>query len=254
MNNFNINIHFNLGVAIEVGTDGAIMLSNFQYWITKNMANNKHFHNDKYWTYNTLDAFAKLFPQYSKRQIERILNNLKKDGYIETGNYNKSSYDRTTWYTLTQKYWDLFSNDTNSPISPNGEMEKRKRGNQNHDSVTPIPDNKPDNKLNNTSYSQITEKYNATCTNMRKVIKLSDKRKKLINARLKDSSLEEIFQVIELSSKCEFLNGNNNRNWKANFDWIMNENNFVNILEGKYYTAENTNKKSNQDDELTGFI
>ena len=73
-------IHFDSNVASKVGVDGAIMLNNLQFWIVKNKANKKHFYDNNYWTYNSIDAFTEIFPFWSRRQIERILNNLKKDG------------------------------------------------------------------------------------------------------------------------------------------------------------------------------
>lgn len=43
---------------------------------------------------------------------------------------------------------------------------------------------------------------------------------------------ESLFKKSEASS---FMNGNNDRNWKADFDWMVkNNNNFAKILEGKY--------------------
>lgn len=161
---FNINMHFNVGVAIKVGTDGAIMLNNLHYWIIKNRANRKHYYDGRYWTYNTLDAFVELFPFWSKRQVERILNNLKKDGYIETGNYNKLAYDRTKWYTLTEKGWMLMSPNcdiSNINISPNSDIENTKQGNENHDSVTPIPNQKPNMKerKKQETYNDIISSY-----------------------------------------------------------------------------------------------
>nr|DAO45387.1 MAG TPA: Replication initiation and membrane attachment [Caudoviricetes sp.]DAU54038.1 MAG TPA: Replication initiation and membrane attachment [Caudoviricetes sp.] len=139
-------IHFDSNVASKVGVDGAIMLNNLQFWIVKNKANKKHFYDNNYWTYNSIDAFTEIFPFWSRRQIERILNNLKKDGYIETGNYNKLNYDRTLWYSLTEKAWIL--------LSPNGEMEITKPCNDISpngeitfpQTVKPIPYNNTDKK------------------------------------------------------------------------------------------------------------
>ena len=134
-----MNYTFNGDVAKEVGVQEATLIENFKYWLLKNKANNKHLHDNKYWTYNSMEAFTALFPFWSKRQIERMLKKLKEEGYIETGNYNKSSYDRTLWYTLTDKTCAiLFPNEGNPfhekeiSISQNGEME-------NTQTVTPIP-------------------------------------------------------------------------------------------------------------------
>ena len=128
---------FNSEIAIKYGVDGAIMIENLHFWISKNKANEKHFYDGRYWTYNSLKAFEKLFPFWSSRQIERILRNLINQGAIITGNYNKIPYDRTKWYALTESVISIYAN---------GEIEERKCVNENTETVEPIPDNKPDNK------------------------------------------------------------------------------------------------------------
>ena len=84
------------------------------------------------------------------------------------------------------------------------------------------------------SYQQIVDKYNKICKSLPKVMKLSDTRRKAINARLDKFSLEEIISVFEKAEQSNFLKGANNRNWKADFDWIMSDRNMAKILEGKY--------------------
>ena len=107
-----MNIHFDSEVAKVVGVDGAIMLNHLNFWIIKNEANGKHFYDGHYWTYNSMEAFTKIFDFWSKRQIERILKNLKDKEYIITGNYNKQQYDRTCWYALTEKGKALLGSNT----------------------------------------------------------------------------------------------------------------------------------------------
>ena len=122
--------HFNLKAATLFGVEEAVLLHNIFFWIEKNKANKRHFYDNNYWTYNSLDAFAKLFPYWSKRQIERIINSLIKKGALVKGNYNTSSYDRTSWYAITE---------TVKTIYTNGEMEETKPLNGNTESVTTIP-------------------------------------------------------------------------------------------------------------------
>lgn len=157
-----MDYHFNDKAACKYGVEEAVMLNNLYYWVLKNKANNKHFHDGYYWTYNSLKAFEKLFPFWSKRQIERILNNLEKKKAIKTGNYNKAGYDRTKWYTITETVISIYAN---------GEIDFTEWGNGNHETVTPIPNNKPVNKPNNKhiyaefvsmtedEYNKLIEKY-----------------------------------------------------------------------------------------------
>ena len=88
-------------IAVELGVECAILLSNIQFWVKKNRANReeKHFHDGRWWTYNSAGSFAKLFPYWKERSIYNYLEKLEKTGYIMSGNYNQFKYDRTKWYT-----------------------------------------------------------------------------------------------------------------------------------------------------------
>ena len=107
-----MNHTFNVEVAKNTGVDGAIIIENIYYWLLKNKANKKHYHDGFYWTYNSVKAFEELFPYWSVKQISRILNSLERDGYLKTGNYNKLAYDRTKWYTLTEKTLTFYRNNS----------------------------------------------------------------------------------------------------------------------------------------------
>lgn len=134
--------YFDEDVAKDVGVEEAIMFSNILYWVQKNKANKQeetHYHDGKWWTYNTIDAFVELFPFWSKRQIERILKNLVENDYIYKDSFNKNPYDRTTWYAVN--FAKLSSN-------ANREVEIRKTQTRNAETVKSSIDtnNKPNNK------------------------------------------------------------------------------------------------------------
>lgn len=92
-----------IGVAQLVGANAALILENISYWCEHNAANNANLHDGRYWTYNSTKAFGELFPYMTINVIRTSLKKLKDNGLILTGNYNKSAYDRTMWYTLTEK-------------------------------------------------------------------------------------------------------------------------------------------------------
>ena len=95
--------HFNAELAEKYGVDGAVLLHSMAFWIAKNRANRRHFHEGRYWTYNTLKALSELFPFWSARQLERILRNLKEAGALLTGNFSEDRTDRTVWYALSDE-------------------------------------------------------------------------------------------------------------------------------------------------------
>ena len=77
---------FDCKLAEKYGVDEAIFLHNLYFWIVKNEANGRHHHEGRTWTYNSMAAFARLFPFWSKRQVERIIRNLVANGALLEGN------------------------------------------------------------------------------------------------------------------------------------------------------------------------
>jgi len=116
-------------VVKDVGANAAIIYQNIKFWCEKNAANEHHFHEGLYWTYNSMEAFCKLFDCFTVSQIKTALNKLEENGFIKSGNFNKSGYDRTKWYADQGSLLHL-------PKIANGLDENRQ----------PIPDSKPDIK------------------------------------------------------------------------------------------------------------
>lgn len=90
---------FDVDDAVKHGVEKAILLYNIKFWLEHNRANNTNFHDGKWWTFNSADAFATLFPYLNSKKISRLLKELENDGVILVGNYNKKGYDRTKWYS-----------------------------------------------------------------------------------------------------------------------------------------------------------
>ena len=45
---------FDIDIAAKYGVEEAILLNYFDFWIQKNEANDRHFHDGLYWTYNSI--------------------------------------------------------------------------------------------------------------------------------------------------------------------------------------------------------
>ena len=128
--------HFDIDVAKEYGVVEAVLIYNFQYWIMKNIANGKHLHDGRHWTYNSQQALLQLFPYLSRQSLRTALQHLKDKGVIITGNYNDTAYDRTVWFAFADEEKWLFSNQPKHWLeSTNGVVE----------SGQPIPYNNTDN-------------------------------------------------------------------------------------------------------------
>jgi DNA-binding PadR family transcriptional regulator len=148
---------FNTDVAVAVGVEAAVIFQNIAFWCKKNAANEKHFHDGNYWTYNSRRAWHDLFPFFTERKVSRLLQKLKEAGLIEVGNYNAIGYDRTLWYAVTPKGWKLLKQDVppflmveksvTTPLDKNGkcndqncQLHGTELTNRLDESVPPIPD------------------------------------------------------------------------------------------------------------------
>lgn len=90
-----------------------------------------------------------------------------------------------------------------------------------------------------TPYEKIRELYHKICVSYPKIRSLSDNRKTTLRARYKEHGcdlnvFEELFTKAENS---DFLKGKTT-NWKADFDWLINQANMIKVLEDKYKNDE----------------
>lgn len=145
---------FDLSAAKVFGVEEAVILKNIIFWLKKNKANNKHFKDERTWTYNSMAAFAAQFEYFTPKQIRRILDNLVKKGILVTGVYNKVKYDKTKWYAvenesiLEHENYDFCKwYEERKSLCPNGQTSRPnrqnktpKRAKQNAQIGEPIPD------------------------------------------------------------------------------------------------------------------
>ena len=99
---------FDIKIAKEYGIEAAIILKHLYYWVKRNQLNERHCHEGRYWTYNSIKAYSELFPYLSERQIRYTLSKLKEQGLILTANLNDDRRVRILWYTLTDEGMALF--------------------------------------------------------------------------------------------------------------------------------------------------
>lgn len=88
-------------------------------------------------------------------------------------------------------------------------------------------------------YQLITDMYNEICISFPSVRSLSEARKKAIKARLNTYTIEQFKAMFETAEASSFLKGQNNRNWQANFDWLIKDGNFAKVLDGNYSDKKN---------------
>lgn len=91
-----------------------------------------------------------------------------------------------------------------------------------------------ENKINKSKVNEIINIYNSICTNLSQVQKLTDKREKSIDKFLKEFTIEQFEQICIKANESDFLTGNNDRKWKADFDFLMRIDKATSVFEGKY--------------------
>ena len=106
-------------VAMKYGVDEAIFLDSIMFWYRHNRANGLNFHDDRWWTYNSMAAYVELFPWWSDKQLRRIIKSCREQGALLTANYNEDGRDRTVWYSPSDELLLLYGDDCNFP---NGQM------------------------------------------------------------------------------------------------------------------------------------
>lgn len=271
-----MNHNFDVEIAVKYGVLEAILFENIAYWVDKNRANAMHFHDGLYWTYNSSKAFSEIFPYASSRTISRALHHLSDEGLIVTGNYNASSYDRTTWYAVTEKGNAVRQN--GAFHLPNCQMEVSEMSNGSVENGEPIPDINTDintdisskddivggtptgpdqegGKRENLKYNNISADFNGICKSLPEVKAMSDARKRAVRVLLNEleslgfmtgispyDKLRELFRMVQES---DFLSGRDGKWGKCSFDWIVNKKNALKILEGNYANKGGTGNGRN---------
>lgn len=246
---------FNIELAKEYGILEAILLKNIWFWIEKNTANEKNFYDGTYWTYNSTRAFNELFPYASESSIKRALKSLQEKGIIKTGNYNKSSYDRTLWYAFT---------DLGESIVSNRQMETNKSSNGNKQNGLTIPDINTDDKTKDiktnkknkkeTEYDSVINE-NFTDEELKKTIYEFIKMRKAIKKPLTTRGLELMINKLKritsnTNEQIQILNNSIMNNWlgifplkeeekqKEKVEYVINE-----MTEEEYFARMQNRRK-----------
>jgi hypothetical protein len=66
------------------------------------------------------------------------------------------------------------------------------------------------------------------------VAKMTGQRERQLAARLKDSTLEEWQRAMDALERSAFCRGENDRGWRADFDFLLQPKSFTKLLEGAY--------------------
>jgi predicted transcriptional regulator len=169
--------------------------------------------------------FAKLY-NVSKTTISTLISELADKGYIQLEFIKKNGSDEIEKRNI---YITPIKNNLNTYLKQ---------------FKYPIKKILKDNNTSNNN-KNIINIYTDLCTNLPKIDKLTDKRKNAIKRFLKEFTEEDFKKICEIANKSEFLIGNNDRGWKADFDFLLRIDKANAILEGKY-NFKSDNQKENK--------
>ena len=154
-----------------------------------------------------------------------------------------SGGENTQWHPVAPSgvYNDNDSDNENENDTREGiEEEKTDAG----ASSPQAADTEEDVREERVPYDKIRDMWNETCKGLLNVHVLSKSRKSKIKTRVAEmggleKAMETIGKLFAKVSESKFLNGDNDRSWKASFDWLFeNDKNWVKVMEGNYDNRE----------------
>ena len=93
-------------------------------------------------------------------------------------------------------------------------------------------------------YKKIEKLFTSICVSLPKIKELTSKRKKAIKSRwLKYKNIKPFEELFKKAEASDFLSGRNGKWTSCNFDWLINENNMIKVLEGNYDNRKGNNGK-----------
>jgi len=91
-------------------------------------------------------------------------------------------------------------------------------------------------------FEEISSRFALLCPSLPRVRVMHEGRKRNLRSLLSKITTHQLFEVFQLVGQSQFLTGQNDRGWKADFDWIIKPQNFYKILEGKYSNPKQNEK------------
>lgn len=99
-------------------------------------------------------------------------------------------------------------------------------------------DNKLSSKKSEIDFNFIQQEWERINPNLSSIRAINPKRKNAICSLLKNNkaNIDDLIMVFKIISICSFCQGDNDRKWKASFDWVINDTNscFNRLFEGNY--------------------
>lgn len=205
--------------------------------------------NEKGYCWASNNYFADLY-KVTKKSISNWLTQLESKGYIKRTviTDGKEIKERRIYISTLgieyeedkekeEKIFDTYRKDFPYPVEKkvmgvgkktSYPMEKKVTGNNTINNTF----NNTEDRENTSELDKIVEAWNKTgCLKIRT---LSKTRISQLEQRIKESGIDVVLEAINLVKNSDFLKGDNDRAWIANFDFFIKQSNLNKILEGQY--------------------
>lgn len=182
----------------------------------------------------------------SNRSLINYLNKLKDFGLLAVKTvHNDSLRGSKSYYALTEKCEELRYDQVQNfavsqrPSAKNCSSDIRETNNtSNNTNIQQTLFNNKDKEVLEVRKKErgqwFVDTYNSICKSLPKCQRLNAKRSKSISRVLKNYSEEEILEVFNNLENSDFCTGKNESGWKADIDFLLKEDKFDRILEGRY--------------------
>lgn len=192
---------------------------------------------DKYQCTTTSDkVIDKVTDKVSDKVSDKVTDKVDSDVTTnDSTNYNEKKLDIDK---VTDKVSDKVSDKVTDKVSDNIIKNNKEYIKNNIKKISTNVDIKESRIQNEIDFEKLCELWNQqmidnNCT-IPQIQRITDRRKQAVLSRLREFGKDDILKVIENCARSDFLNGRNNRNFIASFDWAFLPNNFIKILEGNY--------------------
>lgn len=193
-----------------------------------------------------------------KRDTEKYESICQKRAENIKKRWNKKQDESNT--NNTNVYNCNFCNTNHTHIDKDNDMDKEKDIDNDNDMDKDMEKDKEKESLVTSTTlqtQQILNLYNQICVSLPKIRKLSTSCQKDVEKIISTYSEDEIREAFEKAEKSVFLKGKKNsdkfKDWKADFIWIVKEEHFINLFNGKYDNTEDDEKLLDYESFMNNF-
>lgn len=181
-------------------------------------------------------------PDFDDLTVKLFFSILKKSMDREFENYQKICEQNRK--NINKRYTGVYDR----------RQEEKEEEKENKDEEEHEEENEEENEKENDGASfgeSVLSQFNGICVRLPKVKRLTPKRLERIKEALPHLDGEGFEGLFRRVARSDFLCGCGKKGWKASFDWVMNPDNIVRVLEGEFDPAESPPSASSYDiDEL----